>query len=162
MDNSNTVLVPVSWLDHNGQAITSSKQVGHPFLLVDVTSGDLGPSSRWIRTLALIDTGSTSGRIERSIIQELDANPVGSSTFIGNIGQETVDSYHIHWRPVFAPQFIITDHTSVLDSPLGFPEARGLIGMSLLKYGNLFLDPHSNKGAFQIHVDRFLSSTGNQ
>jgi len=155
-------MVPVFWFDHNGNQITSHTQIGHPFLVMEVTADEPGPDAKWIKTLGLIDTGSSAGRVENSLISELNAIQSGSSTFVGNTGHETVNSYRLNWRPAHAPNFIITENAAALDVSLGIFGARALIGMSILKFGSLFLDPHKGQGAFQIHMDRFLSPTGNQ
>ena len=144
--------VPIIWLTTDGRKPIDRSEIAHPFIEVEVAQDIGGNEVNWVRTFALVDTGSTFGQLEKEILLQLNVNSIGTREISGNSGVTTIGTYQICWRFACNPNCIISEKSGLLEHPLTTPQAKAAIGMSILQYGILSLNGLYSDSFFEFHA----------
>lgn len=146
--------VPVTFRRMDGFAADCVHDYAHPFIDIDLSLDHDAQSGQWVRTRALIDTGSTYTMLRLDVLKALGAKKVKSLDMAGNFSRKDTDFYQVHMRAVGAEVFTLAVEAGELDVPFEDGEALALVGMDYLRFGRTTIEGPVGDSFFELMESR--------
>lgn len=106
----------------------------------------------WIDVMSIWDTGATNSVITRSVVEKLKLVPTGKATVLGVNSREIRDTYMVD---IGLPNHVIMPDVIVTECNINSPNIDLLIGMNIIRRGDLAISNGSGHTIFSFAIPPF-------